>query len=157
MRRDNAATRVRKRIAEWVKEQGHGSRKKIADAVRGMYGEPKSQSWVTDILDGPEKKGQDLRLRDLDAIADLMDVPPGELVRREDSIFLELSHTEYRMVRFFRTMPDIARQHLIEYFGYIFGLQERLTEIQTQERDKRTAEAKRLHDAAKHARKRPPA
>lgn len=157
MRKENAAARVRRRIAEWVKEQGHGSRKQLADAVKGLYGEPRSPSWVTDIIDGPDKKGQDLRLRDLDAVADVLGVPPGELVRRDDTIVLELSHTEYRMVKFFRAMPDIARQHLVEYFGYIFGLQQRALDAQARERDERTAEARRIHHAARHDRKRPSA
>lgn len=157
VRHENAAQRVRRRIAEWVTEQGHGSRKRIADAVTGLYGEPRTASWVTDIIDGPDKKGQDLRLRDLDAVAEVMGVPPGELVRREGSIVLELSHTESRMVRFYRALPDIARQHLVEYFNYIFGLQQKVLETQARERDKRTAETKRMRTAAKEVRKRPPA
>lgn len=157
VRRENAAARVRKRIAEWVKEQGHGSRKRIADAVKGLYGSPRSASWITDIIDGPEKEGQDLRLRDLDAVADVLGVPPGELVRRDDTIVLELTHTEYRMVKFFRSMPDIARQHLVEYFSYIFGLQQKVLDVQAEERDKRTAEAKRIRADANRVRKRPTA
>lgn len=153
MRHESAAVRVRRRIAEWVKEQGHGSRTRLATAVRGLYGHARSGAWVTDIVDGK----QDLRLRDLDAVADAVGVPPGELVRRDDTIVLELSHTEYRMVKFFRSMPDIARQHLVEYFSYIFGLQQTVLEAQQVERIKRTAEAKRLHGAARREHKRPTA
>lgn len=153
VRRENAADRVRKRIAQWLNEQGHGSRRRLADAVTGLYGEPRSQSWVTDIANG----GQDLRLKDLDAVADEMGVAPGELVRRDDVIHLDLSHTEYRMVKFFRSMPDIARQHLVEYFGYIFGLQNRVLEVQARERDEKTAETKRIRARAQRIRKRPTA
>lgn len=157
MRRENAAARVRRRIEQWCKEKGHGSRKQLADAVTGLYGHPRSSSWVTDIIDGPDQKGQDLRLADLDAVADALGVPPGELVRRDDTIVLELTHTEFRMVKFFRSMPDIARQHLVEYFAYIFGLQNRVLEAQAVERDEKTAQAKRLHASAKKANRRTPA
>jgi hypothetical protein len=152
MRHDNAADRVRRRIAEWVKQEGHGSRKRLADAVPSLHGDTRSQSWVTDIIDGPDKGGQDLRLRDLDAVADAMDVFPGELVRRHDRIVVEVTPTEYRMIRFFRAMPEFTRHHLVQYFDYIFGLQEKVLGAQAEERDRRTEETKRKH--ASHPRKR---
>ena len=141
MRHDNAASRVRRRIFEWVSREGHGSRKVLADAVLGLYGKARSQSWVTDIIDGPEKGGQDLRLKDLDAIADAMDVPPGELVRRDDRLYMEVSVMEMRMLKFFRAMPEITRHHLVAYFEYIFGLQDKILAAQEIERLKRTQDA----------------
>jgi hypothetical protein len=143
MRHGTAADRVRRRVEEWVKREGHGSRKRLADAVLGLYGKPRSQSWITDIIDGPDKGGQDLRLRDLDAVADEMGVFPGELVRRDDHLVLEISVTEYRLIRFFRSMPDLTRHHLVHYFEYIFGLQEKLTAIQEAERERHTEDARR--------------
>src|SRR5262245_53036693 len=143
MRHENAATRVRRRIAEWVKAEGHGSRKRLADAVHGLYGQTRSASWVTDILDGPEEGGQDLRLRDLDAVADAMQVAPGDLVRRNDNQYLEVTPMEMRLVRFFRALPDVARHHFLYYFDYLFSLQQSVLETQMKERDERTEEARR--------------
>lgn len=145
MRHENAATRVRRRIAEWVKEKGHGSRKTLAAAVKGLYGYSRSPSWVTDILDGPEHGGQDLRLRDLDAIAEAMEVPPGDLVRRNDAIYMELSATEARLIRYFRAMPDVIRGHFLAYVDYIYGFQERALADQAAERDRRTKAAQAEH------------
>lgn len=141
MRHENAATRVRRRIAEWVKEQGHGSRKTLATAVKGLYGYSRSQSWVTDIIDGPDQGGQDLRLRDLDAIAQAMNTQPGDLVRRDDAIYMEVSATEARLIRYFRTMPDVIRGHFLAYVDYVFSFQERALADQAAERDRRTKAA----------------
>jgi hypothetical protein len=154
VRHESAAVRVRRRITEWVNAQGHGSRKRLADAVRGLYGHARSGAWVTDIVDGK----QDLRLRDLDGVAEALGVPPGDLVRRDDNFYLEVTHTERRLIGFYRSLPDVARHHLLEYFNYIYGLQQKVMETQARERDARTAEAKRLHASAQHhTRKRPPA
>jgi len=157
VRHDNAASRVRRRIAEWVHEQGHGSRKRLADAVRGLYGKPRSASWATDITDGPDDGGQDLRLRDLDAVAEAMGVPPGDLVRRDDNMYAEVTPTELRFLRFYRSLPDVARHHLVSYFDYLYGVQQKMLEAQAQERDVRTAEARRQKATADRIRKRPTA
>jgi len=155
MRHENAAARVRRRIAEWAKSQGHGSRKRLADAVKGLYGKGRSSSWVTDLIDGPDGGGQDLRLRDLDAVAETIGVPPGDLVRRDDNHYAEVTPSELRILRFHRSLPDTARHHFLSYFEYIYSLQQRILEAQAQERDERTAEAKR-HRAAleKHGQER---
>lgn len=142
MRHENAATRVRQRIAEWVTRHGHGSKKVLAEKVRGLYGHSRSPSWITDILDGPDKGGQDLRLRDLDAIADAMRVPPGELVSRPDAIYMELSASEARILRHYRAMPDVIRGHLLAYLDYIYSFQERALSEQASERDRRTTAAR---------------
>lgn len=151
MRHEHAAARVRRRIAEWVNEQGHGSRKRLADAVKGLYGHSRSASWATDLIDGPDKGGQDLRLRDLDAVAGAMGVQPGDLVRHNDNAYAEVTPTELRLLRFVRSLPDLARHHLISYFDYIYNVQQQVLEQQARERDARTEEARR------ERRKRPPA
>lgn len=147
MRHENAAARVRRRIAEWVKEQGHGSRKRLAVAVAGLYGASRSQSWVTDLIDGPENGGQDLRLRDLDAVAQAMGVRPGDLVRRDDNTYLEITPSETKVIRYLRALPDVARHHFLAYLEYLRDMQQRQLEEQARERDARTAEARRRHEA----------
>ena len=154
MRHDNAAARVRRRIAEWIAAQGHGSRKRLADAVKGLYGHSRSPSWITDIIDGPDEGGQDLRLKDLDAVADAMGVPPGDLVRRDDNLYLEITQNEIRILRFFRALPDVARHHMLGYFDYLYSTQQRLLETQAQERDQRTSEARRERARQDRVRKR---
>lgn len=154
MRHENAAARVRRRIAEWVKREGHGSRKRLADAVSGLYGKSRSQSWVTDVIDGPDADGQDLRLRDLDAVAGAMGLPPGDLVRHDDNLYAEVTPSELRVLRFYRSLPDLARHHFVAYFDYIYGIQQRVLETQARERDERTAHAKRQLAAERRERKR---
>jgi hypothetical protein len=140
VRHENAAERVRRRIKDWLDAEGRGSRTELADAVTGLYGETRSQSWVTDITQGR----QDVRLRDLDALARGIGVPPGDLVRHDDNLYLEVTPSETRVLRFFRSLPDVARHHYLAYLEYIFNLQRQMLEQQAEERDKRTAEAKRL-------------
>ena len=147
MRHENAADRVRRRIAEWVKEHGHGSRKRIAQNVKGLYGKDRSSSWVTDIVDGPDDGGQDLRLRDLDGVADAMGIPPGDLVRHDYNTYAEVSPSELRLLKFYRSLPEMARHHFIGYFDYISGIVFKQLDQQAEERDRRTAEAKRQRAA----------
>lgn len=153
MRHENAAERVRRRIKDWIDAAGHGSRTRLADAVTGLYGQSRSPSWVTDILDGPDDGGQDLRLRDLDAVALAMAVPPGDLVRHADNLYLEVTPSEMRLLRFFRALPDVTRHHMLAYLDYLFGIQQQVLEKQAQERDERTAEAKRLQRREHHEKK----
>lgn len=154
-RDDHAAERVRKRLLEWTKERGHGSRKELAEAVPAPFGETKSSSWVTDLL--REGGGADLRLRDLDAVARLLDVPPGDLVRRNGDHYLEVTPTEMRLLRFHRALPEFTRHQVMGYFDYIYNLQQKVLETQASERDERTAEAKRQLARDQQTRKRPPA
>lgn len=152
VRHTTAAGRVRQRIAEWVQREGHGSRKRLADAVRGLYGKSRSPSWITDILDGPDSGGQDLRLRDLDAVAAAMGVPPGDLVRHDDNLYLEVTPSEIRILRFYRALPDVARHHLVGYLDYLYAMQQKVLEAQSAERDARTAEARREREREKKTR-----
>lgn len=156
-RHENSAARVRRRISEWVKEQGHGSRKRLADKVHGLYGKTRSASWVTDLIDGPDAGGQDLRLCDLDAVADVIGVPPGDLVRHNDNMYAEVTPSEMRVLRFHRALPDVTRHHLMGYFEYLYNLQQKMLEAQAHERDARTADAKRQRAIDERTRKRSPA
>lgn len=138
----HAAERVRLRIREWLEKTGHGSRTQMAEAVFGKFGAQRSRSWVSDIQKGLDGGGADLRLRDLDAIADLLNVPPGELVRRPADHYVEVTPTELRVLRYFRTMPDVIRGHFLAYVDYIFSFQERALAEQAAERETKTAAAR---------------
>lgn len=140
MPRDDAAERVRRRLLDWVHRHGHGSRTKIADAVHTTYGASLSRSWVTDLL--AEGDPTDLRLEYLDAVAELLDMPPGELVAREGDHYLEVSPTEYRLVRYFRSLPDVIRGHAMAYLDFLFGAHERAQEDAVAVRNRATAAAK---------------
>jgi hypothetical protein len=142
MPQHHAAERVRRRIREWIEAEGHGSRTSLAKAVPAKFGEPKSTSWVTDLLRRSGKKQSDLRLRDLDAVAAAMGVPPGDLVRRDQDLYLEVTPSEIRLLRYFRALPDVIRGHLLTYCDYIFGFHERALSEQAAERDRRTNLAK---------------
>lgn len=143
VRAENAAVRVRRRIADWVKREGHGSRKRLAEAVRGLYGKPRSSAWVTDLLDGPEAGGQDLRLRDLDAVAAALKVPPGELVARDDHEYTEVTPSERKLLRYYRTLPAVIQHHMISYLDFLHAAHERELANSERERKARTEQAKR--------------
>lgn len=143
---EDAAARVRRRLREWVEREGHGSKIRLAEAVSAKYGEPKSPAWVTGILMGPDKNGQDLRLRDLDAVAEFLGVPPGDLVRREGDLYVEVLPTEMRFLRHVRALPDTARHHWIAFLDYVFGFQERLIAEQKGIVDGRTKAARLVRE-----------
>jgi hypothetical protein len=138
VRQENAAERVRRRIAAWIKASGHGSQTKIANTVTGLYGVPRSASWVTDI-----KKGrQDVRLSDLDGIAKAMEMQPGDLVRKEGHAYAELTASEARLLKYYRAVPDVVRGHWISTLDYLMEFHDRAMQDQAAERDKRTQEAR---------------
>lgn len=111
----DAAQRVRARIKDWVAKQGHGSRVALANAVNGMYGATRTSSWVTGVVNG----SQDIRLADLDAIAECLDVPPGDLVRKPDRNYLELTMAETRVLMHFRALPWKAREHWLGWLEFV--------------------------------------
>lgn len=143
VRHQHAAERVRRRIADWISREGRGSRTRLANSVTGLYGAPRTQAWVKDVLDGPDKGGQDLRLRDLDAIAKEMRVSPTELVARDGYDCLEVSASELKLVRYFRSLPAIVQQHMIAYLDFLFAAHEREQVNIEQQRMEATERAKR--------------
>lgn len=116
----DAAARVRRRILDWLKSEGHGSKSRLAAAVAAKYGSHKSKSWATSIQKAPEDGGQDVRLKDLDAVAHLLGMPPGELVSDFEHVYLELTMAERRLVEFYRAMPDVVRGHWMRWIDYLF-------------------------------------
>src|SRR5678816_1368974 len=101
----DAAERLRARLNEWTAKQGHGSKKRLAECVRGDEEDPAAgQAWATGILNGK----QDLRLKDLDAVADLLQEPPGSLVRKPDRNYHELTMAETKLVMHYRSLPEIC-------------------------------------------------
>lgn len=142
----NAAERVRQRIQEWITQNGHGSQRKLARSIPGKYGEPRGDSWLSGVLKGR----QELALSDLDAVAEALNVPPGDLVRRDKDHYMELIPSEMRFVSHLRTLPDTVRQHLLHVWDYFGGFQERLLKEQKATVDGRT-KAARLERAAQRA------
>jgi hypothetical protein len=144
---DHAAVRVRRRLRAWVKEQGFGSHQRIARAVHSKYGQRKSASWATNILrDAPGKKMTEVRLRDLDALAYVLGVPPGELVARDGHHYIEATPSELKLVRYFRSLPHTVQQHMMEYLDFLHAAHQRELSEQAHERDQKT-------EIARHQRK----
>jgi transcriptional regulator with XRE-family HTH domain len=139
-----ASDRVRDRIAEWVEREGHGSQRRLARAVSGKFGEPKSDQWISDILN----KRADLVLRDLDAVADVLDVPPGWLVRGLDRNYDELTMAESKILRFYRGLPDTVRAAWLMWLEYVFSYQEATLTKVAAKREQKTQQARR-HESAK--------
>jgi hypothetical protein len=140
---DDAAARVRKRILEWCAREGHGSKKRLAEAVEAKNDDPTrkviGQSWATGILNGRQK----LRLSDLDAVADLLGEPPGSLVRKPDRNYHELTMAETRLLEYYRSMPEMVRGHWMAFLDYMFRFQQEALDNQGREQRARTSKARR--------------
>jgi hypothetical protein len=105
----HAAARVRRRLKDWLAKEGNGSKPRLARTVDATS-EPKSSSGVLDIT-RTSRGTRDIRLRDLDDIAEAMGVPVGELVQPDGTDFIEVKPAEMRLIRHLRSMPDSAQQH----------------------------------------------
>lgn len=91
------AERVRERLNHWLAVTKLTQRE-FADTVK------KSQVWVKKILHGEHE----VRLADLDVVADAMRTTASELVRADDERYqLELSPTEVRVIEKLRRKPDL--------------------------------------------------
>lgn len=134
-----ANDRVRQRIEEWVDSHGYGSQRQLARAVPAKFGEPRGDQWISDIVKGRS----DLRLKDLDAIAEAMGVPPGWLVRLHDRNYEELTMAESKLLRYYRLMPEIVRHGFLTWLEYFFRTQDQATGEFTAKRAARTAKARK--------------
>ena len=94
---EHAAERVRRRLRDWLAKEGQESTARLARAVDAKVNRGRAT--------------QDIRLRDLDAIAEEMGIPVGELVQPEGADYIEVTPIEMRMIRHLRAMPDSARDH----------------------------------------------
>jgi transcriptional regulator with XRE-family HTH domain len=93
----NAMQRVRRRLAALLDERtpaGKLRQKRLAKYLN------KSEAWISNILAG--RKG--LRLVDLDAVAEFFNLPPGELVRHDDDLLVELTPSELAVIRRLRRL-----------------------------------------------------
>jgi hypothetical protein len=140
MLHQTAADRVRHRIAEWVETQGYGSQRRLAKAVPGKFGEARNDQWISDIV----KDRADVRLKDLDPLADAMGVPPGWLVRKSDRNYEELTMAESKLLRYFRALPDTVRHNFLSWLDYFFRAQEEAAKRADAERTAKTARGKKL-------------
>jgi hypothetical protein len=137
-----ASERVRQRIKEWVDQHGYGSQRQLARSVPAKFGEPHGDQWISDLVKGKA----DLRLKDLDPIADAMGVPPGWLVRRPDRNYEELSMQESKLLRYFRSLPETVRHGFITWMDYFFRAQDDTVHVTIKTRDAKTKVA-RQHEA----------
>lgn len=137
----DAADRVRIRIEEWLHQQGHGSKTKLAGAVAAPYGEKKSRSWVTGLFT-KEGKRQDLRLRYLDDVAELIGMPPGELVSRFGTRVRELSEGENRLIESIRKFPAKMQPSFLEHLDFLMRGHLRSLERDTRDSESLTAAAR---------------
>lgn len=134
----NAAERVRQRIAEWVDTHGYGSQRQLAKSVPAKFGEPRGDQWISDVVKGRS----DLRLKDLDAIAEAMGVPPGWLTRKPDRNYEELTMQESKLLRYFRALPETVRHGFMTWMDYFFRAQDQVLHAATTERTARTKKAR---------------
>lgn len=110
-----AADRVRSRIADMLDRRGMTQRD-LVKHVRAKYGAERSEAWLTEILKGR----QDLRLADLDAVADGLDILPSELVRRSETELMEIYPSERRVILYLRALPGKIRDQWISLLDYLF-------------------------------------
>lgn len=94
---DTPATRVRDRMKDWLQVTGISQQEFVEELQ-------KTQPWLAAILKGKN----DVRLADLDIIAQAMRTTASELVRTSDERYqLELSPTEVRIMERLRHRPEM--------------------------------------------------
>lgn len=97
----NPAERVRDCLRDWLDTTGV-TQKELATDLN------KTQVWLQKVLKGEN----DVRLRDLDGIADALRTTASDLVRGEDERYrVELAPTEMRIIEKMRHRPAI-REHV---------------------------------------------
>jgi transcriptional regulator with XRE-family HTH domain len=74
-------------------------------AIRGS----KTEGWVSNIITG--RRG--IRLNDVEQIADALNVPVAELMRRPEDHVYDLSQTESRLIEAFRKLSHHEQQALL--------------------------------------------
>lgn len=148
----DAAERVRRRLQEWAKTRGRGAGKELAAAVPGKFGQPMTEQWASGILNGRN----DLRLADLDSIAELLHVPPGDLVRRDGDHYVEVIPSEMRFLKYVRSVPDTVRHHWLMCLDYLFAFQEQVMNENRATIDKRTKAARLQRERELAALRKPP-
>ena len=146
MDRTDAAARVRRRLVEWAQREGHGSLSKIAAAIKTKYGQSLTPSALTGIAGGhiDDEDFTALKLKYLDAVAELLDMPPGELVARDGDHYLEVTPSERRLVMYFRSMPDVIRGHAVAYLDFLFSAHQERAQDEIAAAKKRNVAASRL-------------
>lgn len=119
MTSDRPATeRVRLRLVDWVTARKHGAQRQLLDRIQKQTNEIRKDSWLSGIVNGQKN----LTLDDLDLIADAMDVPPGELVRKHDRNYWELTMEESKVVEWLRLMTSDSRRHFVAWVEPIRSL-----------------------------------
>jgi transcriptional regulator with XRE-family HTH domain len=120
----NAMERIRARLKALLDERqlggGTQKQKKLAEFVAKYNREtkPRSQAWISNILNNR----RDLRLDDLDAVAEFFRLPPAELLRRPDDVSMELSPTERLLIRNLRRMDPVRRDSVLNLCGVSVGM-----------------------------------
>lgn len=145
-RMTSANERVRARIEEWVKAEGHGSQRRLAEAVLGKFGEHKSDQWISDII----HRRADVPLRLLDPIARAMGYDPGWLTRGTERNYEECTMAESKLLKHFRRMPDTVRQAALLCLDYFAMLQDAHGTTNIRQRTVKTTRAR----ASEHPRAR---
>jgi hypothetical protein len=147
MNEDNAAQRVRQHIKEWVEEKGYGAQRQLAKKIPGKFGEARNDQWISDIVN----ERANLRLKDLDPLADALGVAPGWLVRKRDRNYEELTMAESKLLRYFRALPDTVRHGFMTWLDYFFRIQDETAKRIEAERASKTSGArKRESPHARH-------
>jgi transcriptional regulator with XRE-family HTH domain len=96
----NIRMRFRVRVADLLERRGLKQKTLIGDNTEG---------WISNIMTG--RRG--VRLEDLEAIANILNVPPSELIRAPTDVTLELTPQEVRLVEAFRVLSGVEQHALL--------------------------------------------
>lgn len=113
----------------------------LAKSVSAAFGQHKTQSWVTGLVT-KEGKRQDLRLRDLDDVADAMKIHPGELVSRFGSRVYELRENEHRLIDAIRKLPSAMQPSFLDHLYFLMEGHLRTMDHDSRRREDMTAIAR---------------
>ena len=110
-----ADERVRRRVRELL-DRPKRSQRKLAQALGVDHSE------LSRKLSNDPDKQRDFTLRQLDALAAYLEVPPAALLQDDASQLWELSRSEAMLVRLWREWPVDIQQFTMGLLSYFAGL-----------------------------------
>lgn len=115
----DTAARVRRRLNEILAEH-RGDKNWTQNAVSERI-EGRNQSWVSKVCKGKDNGGIDVRLEDLDVLAEALQTTAVELVRDSEryELVADLRPHEMQLLRQFRRLGDAARDAVLTVVAHM--------------------------------------
>jgi transcriptional regulator with XRE-family HTH domain len=110
---------MRERVRALLDRQGKSLRK-LADALDIDHGEVSKK--LRERKPGePDERNRDFTMRQIDAVAEFLRVPPALLIQNDTSTLQELTDEELRLVKHWREWPPDIQELVLPLLDYFTG------------------------------------